>query len=215
MAIRSIAARIIGLIALAIPWTVHAFDFNYDPKIFAFLPVWCKYTPVWSSSAPDLNAEEHQRWNRLMGPQNFRHLHHYCAGLFLMTRGLYFEKTRAGRDALLARSLGEYDYVIARVEPTFPLIPEILTKKGETLVLLGRPEAMTPLHQAINLRGDYWPAYAALSDYFGNLGNVDEARQWLQKGLQAAPQSQALARRLAELDRNTKNAGPKNVAPRH
>ena len=215
MAIRSIAAQIIGLIGMAIPWSLHAMDFNYDPKVFAFLPAWCKYTPVWSSSAPGLNAEEHQRLNRLMGPQNFKHVHHYCAGLFLMTRALYFERTKTGRDTALTLSLGEYDYVLARVERTFPLIPEILTKKGETLVLLGRADAMVPLHQAIELKPDYWPAYVALSDYFAAFGNVEEARKWLQKGLEAAPNTQALARRLAELDKNPKNVASKNAAPRH
>ena len=215
MAIRSIAAQIIGLIGMAIPWSLHAMDFNYDPKVFAFLPAWCKYTPVWNSTAPGLDSKEGQRLERLMGPQNFRHVHHYCAGLFLMTRALYFEKTRAGRDTALRQSLGEYDYVLARVERTFPLIPEILTKKGETLVLLGRAEAMAPLHQAIELKSDYWPAYVALSDFFANVGNVEEARNWLRKGLEAAPTAQALARRLAELEKNPKTVAPKHAAPKH
>jgi hypothetical protein len=74
---------------------------------------------------------------------------------------------------------------------------------------------MEPLHRAINLRPDYWPAYVALSDYFANLGSFEDAREWLRKGLEAAPQSQALARRLAELDRSTKNAAPKNAATTH
>ena len=215
MAIRSIAARFIGLIAMAVPWSVHAMDYIYDAKVFAFLPEWCKYTPIWSSSVPNLNREEQERFNRLMGPQNFRHIHHYCAGLFLRTRALYFEKTKAERDAALKKSIGEYDYVILRVEPAFPLLPEIFTKKGEALVMLGLPEAMLPLHHAIRLKPDYWPAYIALSDYFANLGNIEDARKWLRKGLEAAPQSQPLARRLAELDRSTKNVAPKNAATTH
>jgi tetratricopeptide (TPR) repeat protein len=216
MAIRWIAAQFVGLIAMAVACGLHASDFKYDAKVFAFLPEWCKYTLLYEDSAPGgRNVEEGARWKRLMGPGNFRNLHHYCAGLFLMTRALYFEKTKAGRDAALKRSLGEYDYTILRVEPTFPLLPEILTKKGETLVMLGLPEAMEPLHQAISLRGDYWPAYAALSDYFANLGNAEQARQWLQKGLEAAPNATALARRLAELNSKTKNVVPKNGVPRH
>ena len=216
MASRSIAAQFMGLIAMAIPWGLHAqADFRYDAKVFAFLPEWCKYTPLWGSSAPGLKVEERERLHRLMGPQNFRHLHHYCRGLFLTARALYFEQTKAGRDAALTGSLGEYEYSILRVEPTFALLPEMLTKKGETLVLLGRAEAVVALHQAISLRGDYWPAYVALSDYFANLGNVEQARQWLQKGLNAAPQAQVLVRRLAELERKAKNVAPSNAAPKN
>jgi tetratricopeptide (TPR) repeat protein len=210
MAIRSIAAQLVGLIAMAVPWGLHASDFKYEAKVFAFLPEWCKYTPLYSNLAPGgRNAVEGERWNRLMGPQNFMHLHHYCAALFHTSRGMYFEKTKAGRDAAFALSLGEYDYAIARVEQTFPLLPEILTKKGETLVLLGRSEAIGPLHMAISLRADYWPAYAAMSDYFRNMGNVAEARQWLQKGLDAAPQAKPLARRLAELENRSHKAASK------
>jgi hypothetical protein len=133
------------------------------------------------------NPAEIERLNRIMGPQNFRHIHHYCRGLFLTASGVYFTRTKLHRDRALAASLGEYDYVIDRVEPSFTLLPEILTKKGESLVLLGQPEAVQALGRAINLRPDYWPAYAALSDYYRNIGNLKEARQWLQQGLVAAP----------------------------
>lgn len=216
MVIRWIAVRLAGVIALAIPWALHATDyksdyrFRYDPKVFAFLPEWCKHTVHYSAVVPGgPDRAEIARLNRLMGPQNFKHLHHYCRGLFYAVLGTYFEQTKADRDAVLSISVGECDYVIDRVEETFPLLPEILTRKGESLVLLKRPEAIGPLYRAISLKPDYWPAYAALSDYFRDMGSVDEARQWLKKGLAAAPQAKALSRRLAELDKHAAKAASK------
>src|SRR2546423_1559082 len=115
MRIRSIAARLV-LIVMALPLNAHAMEFIYDAKVFAFLPEWCKYTPIFQSSAPGGGndvREEVARLNAIMGPLNFRHLHHYCAGLIRTARALYFEKTKAARDVELAQSLGEYDYAIS------------------------------------------------------------------------------------------------------
>jgi tetratricopeptide (TPR) repeat protein len=185
----------------------HAQDYVYDPKVFAFMPEWCKYTPLYNpvvphqQSAADVRAEV-RRLNQLMGPQNFKHLHHYCRGLFSVTRARYFETSRIARERRLQYSIGEFDYVLNRVEPTFALLPEILTKKGESLVALRRPEAVEPLHRALQAKPDYWPAYAALSDYFRDIGEVARARQWLEKGLAAAPAATALQSRLAELDKS-------------
>jgi len=42
--------------------------------------------------------------------------------------------------------------------------------------------------------------YAALSDYYKSLGDLKSAREWVDKGLAAAPGTRALQRRLTELD---------------
>ena len=211
---RIVLAWLFGLAAMTVSVGVHAADYEYDPKVFAFLPEWCKYTALYAPVVPnnvrDPNAEAaRERWNRVMGPQNFKHLHHYCKGLFLATRGIYFETNNMARDHAFAVSINEYDYVLERVEPGFPLLPEILTKKGESQARLRRNDAIATLHRAINLKPDYWPAYAALSDYFKDIGNVEQARQWLQKGLSVAPQTKALERRLAELDKGARKASGK------
>jgi tetratricopeptide (TPR) repeat protein len=202
--------RSFGLVALLVSLGLHAQDsqnYVYDRKVFAFLPEWCKYTAYYNSVVPHErgNADarrEYERLNRLMGPQNFKHLHHYCRGLFVVARARYFEPSKTARDRLLRNSIAEFNYVLNRVEPTFALLPEILTKKGESYARLGRPEAVEPLHRALQAKPDYWPAYAALSDYFRDTGQVEQARQWLQKGLAAAPNATPLQRRLAEIDNN-------------
>jgi tetratricopeptide (TPR) repeat protein len=191
------------LVALLVSYGLHAQDYVYDRKVFAFLPEWCKYTTYYNSVIPHEEVRrEQERLNRLMGPQNFRHLHHYCRGLFVVARARYFETSKTVRDRLLRNSIAEFDYALNRVAPTFALLPEILTKKGESLAALRRPEAVEPLHRALQAKPDYWPAYAALSDYFMDTGQVEQARQWLEKGVAAAPNAKPLQRRLAEIDKN-------------
>jgi tetratricopeptide (TPR) repeat protein len=208
------AWKLLGLGTVFLSFSLCAADYEYDPKVFAFLPEWCKYTPLYAPVVPDQRTaaevqREIQRLNQIMGPQNFRHLHHYCRGLFQATRARHFEKTGADRDRLLRDSIGEFDYVLQRVEPTFVLLPEILTKKGESLVSLRSPDAIAPLQRAVELKPDYWPAYAALSDYFRDIGQLSQARQWLEKGLSAAPNASPLRRRLAEIEKSAQKAPPR------
>jgi tetratricopeptide (TPR) repeat protein len=172
-----------------------------DPKLLALLPPYCKYTTYYNQEVPGGNdVTQIERWRGVMGPQNFVHLHHYCFGLENTNRALYFSSSKQDRDRELRASLNEFDYVINRVAADFALLPEILTRRGENLLRLGNaPRALLDLNRAIELKPDHWPPYAALSDYYKGLGELDSAREWAEKGLSAAPGARPLQRRLAEL----------------
>ena len=175
---------------------------QYDPKLLAMLPPYCKYLQVYRENVPGGNdPAQIERWTRILGPQNYLHLHHYCWGLEDTSKGLYFSTNSRERTFEFAEAVREFDYVLARVTPDFALLPEILTKRGENLLRLGKTaEGVRDLSRAIELKPDHWPPYAALSDYYKSLNDLDSARQWAQKGLSAAPGTKALERRLAELD---------------
>jgi tetratricopeptide (TPR) repeat protein len=176
---------------------------QYDPKQLAMLPPYCKYTQLYRDNVPGGN-DPHQieRWGSILGAANFHHLHHYCFGLENTNRALYFTSTKQERNFELSQSVREFDYVLERVPPDFPLLPEILTRRGENLLRLGNgPQGVLDLNRAIELKPDHWPPYAALSDYYKALGDVASAREWAEKGLSAAPGTKALQRRLAELEK--------------
>ena len=136
-----------------------------------------------------------------MGERNFSHMHHYCWALENTNRGLYSSRNKLERDRHLSTSLGDFDYVIRNVSKDFPLLPEILTKKAENLMRIGRgPDAVGDLIRAMELKPDYWPSYAALGDYYRNLGDTGAAKAWLEKGLAASPSAKPLKRRLQKLD---------------
>ena len=172
---------------------------NYDVTM---LPPYCKYTQLYREKVRGGgDAEQIARWNSILGAGNFWHLHHYCFGLEHSNQALYSSRTKQERDSRLAQSVTEFRYVLERVSPDFALVPEILTRKGESLLRLGNgPEGVADLLRAIELKPDYWPPYATLSDYHRTLGDFEEARTWVQRGLSAAPGTTALQRRLAEID---------------
>jgi tetratricopeptide (TPR) repeat protein len=174
---------------------------TYDPSQIYMLPVYCKYTPIFRERVPGgNNRAEIERWTTSMG-STFNHMHHYCWGLMASNRAAFLSDTRQDRMHNLSVSINEFDYVIQRAPLDFALLPEILTRKGESLIRLDRAgEGMLEFQRAIKIKADYAPAYAAMGDYYKETGQLAKARESLEKGLSAAPNAKALMRRLAALD---------------
>jgi tetratricopeptide (TPR) repeat protein len=168
------------------------------------LPRYCIHTPHLRDKVPGGNdPEQRKRWSSVMG-ETFIHMHHYCYGLMDFNRATLLAREPHVRKFYLQNAINEFDYVLARAPQSFVLLPEILAKKGETLIRQGRGAlAVEPLERAMELRPDYWPPYAHLSDYYKDAGDPKLARQVLERGLSNSPDAKGLQRRLAELD-----AGP-------
>lgn len=206
-----------GLTAVLLaPVHVGAQRKSYDPREMAMLPSYCKYTQLIRQFVPGGNDRaELKRWTDLMGGM-FMHMHHYCWGLMHTNKALFLAKNRKERMLHLNFSIREFDYVIRNAKPDFVLLPEILTKKGENLIRLGRaPQGIPELVHAIELKADYWPPYAVLSDYFKGTKDLAKAREWLEKGLSASPDAKALQQRLAELGggKGQQSASPPQTKP--
>jgi len=188
-------------LSLALLTPLYAQDpHTYEPSLILKLPPYCKHTMFFTERVPGgNNPDEIRRWKTLMGP-TFIHMHHYCYGLMATNRAIYLSTTRADRMHNLGVSIVEFDYVIQRAPPEFGLLPEILTNKGENLIMMDRgPEGVGVLQNAIDIKPDYWRSYAVVSDYYKSVGAPAKAREWLEKGLSAAPGTRSLTRRLAEL----------------
>jgi len=181
---------------------------GYDPREVALLPGYCKYTQLFRDHVPGgNNATEIAHWYQTMG-HPFHAMHHYCWGLMKTNRALLLARTTYVRKFYLKSALREYDYVIDSAPPDFFMLPEIYTKRGENLLRLNEiGEALVSLQHAIQLKPDYWPPYADLSDYFKRAGSPGRAMEWLRKGLAASPDAKPLLERLAELGPE-KGAGP-------
>ncbi len=174
---------------------------EYDVRELPLLPEYCKFTQDFREKVPGgSEAGQWEHWTAVLGPA-FVHLHHYCWGLMKANRGFFLARDAFARTHFLNDAIREYDYVITRSSPDFVLLPEVLTKKGQALLRLGRvPAAMGVLERAMDLKPDYWPPYAYASDYYLDVGDRDRAREYLARGIAAAPTATALQRRLKEID---------------
>lgn len=171
-----------------------------DPREVALLPGYCKYTQLFRAIVPGGSDQTTvDSWYARLGPE-FNHLHHYCLGMMKENRAILLSRDPSSRRFYLNDAIIEYDYVIERMPQDYVLLPEILTKKAQDLVLLGRgPLAEFEFQRAIALKSDYWPPYAYLSDYYKGIGEIGKARGALETGLAKAPETEALQRRLSEL----------------
>jgi tetratricopeptide (TPR) repeat protein len=173
----------------------------YDSREVAMLPRYCKHTQSFRERVPGGNNDaEIKRLYEVLGP-TFHAMHHYCWGLMNTNRALYLSTNKHGKAWYLTTTIGDFDYVIDRAPANFPLLPEILTKKGENLIRLGRgAAAVKELQRAIELKSDYGPPYLALSDYYKESGDLVTARELLESVASFAPEAPGLKRRLAALD---------------
>jgi tetratricopeptide (TPR) repeat protein len=176
-------------------------EYSFDPREVALLPHYCAYTKVFRNFVPGGNNKaEIDRWSAVMG-STFNAMHHYCWGLMKTNRALLLARDKKTKAYYLSAAIDDFNFVFRYASRDFVLMPEILTRKGENLILLGRgANGLTELQRAIEIKPDYWQAYAALSDYYESIGDVAKARELLQKALTFAPDEKALSRRLADLD---------------
>lgn len=193
--------------ALFVPMRLMAQLPSMNPNELAMLPPYCKYTQYFRDHVPGGNdLAKIKEWYAIMGgswPTTgiFHAMHHYCEGLLDVNFAKFHARTPQERQARLEASIRQFDYVIRSSQPGEKLLPEFFTKKGESLVALGRgPQAAMEFNRAIEIKPDYWPPYASLSDYYKSIGNIKLAREALERGLAASPDARALSRRLAEID---------------
>lgn len=181
---------------------------GYPPQVMAYdarevgrLPNYCKYTQNFRERLPGGNdSAQISYWYSVMG-ETFHAMHHYCWGLMKLNRALYLARTDQARRFYFGDAILEFDYVLERSPENFILRPEILTKKGQSLIRLGRgPAAIPLLEKAIELKPDYWPPYVQLSDYYKESGQIALARETLERALAQSPGVESLKQRLAELD---------------
>jgi hypothetical protein len=174
----------------------------YDSREIAKLPGYCIYTQSFRDRVPGGNNQQMiDHYYSTLGT-TFHALHHYCWGLMKTNRALYLARTDQARRFYFDSAIGEYDYVIERATPGFVLMPEILSRKGQNLVRLGRgAQGVIEFERAIELRPDYWPPYAYASDYYQEIGEVAKAKEFLEKALKFSPNTSALKERLARLDK--------------
>lgn len=198
--LKSVTAWVGLVLVLAFSPNSRASDDGWDPLMISMLPPYCKYSAIYSQRLGVRDAEQHKYWRQVVGP-GFAHIHHYCNGLRQTNMALLRTRDKRERRSLLTISINEFDYVIRNVKEDFVLLPEILTKKGENLIRIGRgSESIEVMESAMRIKPDYWPPYAHLGDYYKAMGERDKARTVLERGLARSPGEEALVSRLKKLN---------------
>ena len=182
------------------PLGAHAVE-EYTDAEAALLPNWCEFHRKGSTSDPMVAAKLAAFKREGCGGQ-----HHYCWGMATANRVLmpstlgYPSLDRAKMTWEFEAAVGDLDYVIKHSKGTCSLIPDIHTKSGEWMTLVGRyDQAEKRFRKAIGVKNDFAPAYIGLSDLFEIREKPNDALAVLQAGIKANPQSTALKKKLSRL----------------
>lgn len=140
------------------------------------------------------------RLQQLFGNRDWQHIHHYCFALNFINRARNALVNDSRQRYYLQNAASNLNYMITHTGPDFILLPEIYIKYGNVLEMQGKTlEAIDSYHKAIKVKPDYTSGYIALSEYYKGIGDIKQARKFLELGLENNPDSKSLKRRLSRL----------------
>lgn len=149
---------------------------------------------------PLVPEAERAEWAARLGEKDYKTFHHYCWALIFLRRG-HEAQTELQRTNDFKYAVENFVFVQRNASPQFPLMPEVNLQKGLALRLLkDDPAAAREFTNALRLKPDYTPAYAALVDLLLDGGDEEGARQILATGIERVPDSKILARKKAEIE---------------
>ena len=166
----------------------------------ALLPEYCKHAQAFKEKYG--TQEGHKQWLDRLGP-TYLALHHYCWALIAIQRSLKPGVTKQDRDFNLRSAAADIYYVVERADASFVLLPEILTRRGESLrKLRDFPNAESSYRRAIEVKPDYWPAHLGLAQSYVDRGDRAAARKQLEQSIPQVSDARMLKKMLADLQRS-------------
>jgi tetratricopeptide (TPR) repeat protein len=135
-----------------------------------------------------------------MGRGNFTGGNHYCYGLIRIHRcNKVYDKAKQA--SCFKRPIKEMDYTLEHTSKNFPYRAMAYFHRGDLYLRLNDTfKAEQDLLQAISIKPNYTRAYGKLFDIYFERGDLELAREILDKGLKHKPNSRSLKRRLKKLD---------------
>ncbi len=163
----------------------------------ALLPEFCRHTQLIIERHGSAPAQ--REWVERVGP-SFMHMHHYCIAVVAYVRSFRHTNSITDRKGYLGFAEDNLSYVVRNAEPTFALLPEVLFRRGQTRVRLGKiAEGIKDLEDAIAADPKHARAHYALAQALLGRNDRKGAEAALRTGLKHSPESRLLKSALAEL----------------
>ena len=152
-----------------------------------------KAMPPYCMARLDRDESMEAHWQSVLGPA-YLHAHHYCYAIGFLNR-YYKSRTTRDKSFNLQSAMTNMNYVIARVDSTFVLLPEIYMNRGLVQSLMKKDgAALTDFLKAIELDPGLARAYSMAGEIYVKLKKNDEALKLATEGLRHSPDSTVLKR---------------------
>lgn len=142
-------------------------------------------------------------WESVLG-KAFWDMHHYCWALVHQQRANRTDTSPQQREYLHRTAINDYYYIInnatERGERDLVVLPELYYRAGDAYLQINEIAAASiEFEKSRAAKPDYWPAYVGLATVQERLGRRKEAREILEKALEAIPDEPGLKNALAKL----------------
>jgi hypothetical protein len=195
-------------VAIAFHATARAQLDNITPGELALMPPYCQDVQTmngWSKTKPSPRTGY---WIGVMG-ESFWTMHHHCWGLIRTRRAMAAGVSPMVRESQLKHSVADYEFVVINSSKDFVLLPEVLTRLGETHLMLGNPgAAYDAFTKARSLKPDYWPPYQRWAEVLIKTNQKAEAKKLVEQGLRHSPNAKPLQEQYRLLGGNPHDIQP-------
>jgi tetratricopeptide (TPR) repeat protein len=172
----------------------------------SLLPEYCAYTNTTGMylRGTGIVSEGAKKWFAINGESNQKHIHHYCWAMLRLLRSHSAQASNQVKKNLRDSALADIDYSIENSTADFPLLAELLTRKGTTLTLLNRRrEAFAAFKDAIKTKPTHAAAYYELAHLQWREGDSASAQATIASGLTELPNSEMLKKLQLEIGQKT------------
>ena len=168
------------------------------PGEYEWLPVWCRY--MQSSNYKPQDPQKAAKWRAYLGP-NWLHDHHFCWGLSLRMKA-FKESDEGRRNNYFKDVIQNMEYVLRRSSGPHIIEHETYYYMAEAYEMQGKKHLAERYYlQALDTKPTYLQGILKLIDFYRGENRIALAFEYLRKGLEAHPNSRALARRKAKLEK--------------
>ena len=176
----------VSFCALMFAQSAHAFTFEPTELQYYLMPDYCKAKMSdfhrnregsWSVRFP-IDEKRIAYWKNAIG-NDFKHMHHYCAGLVALSRAQTNPSSGAWRGAV-----SEISYTLSRSQPGSPLWKQMTIDYARALEGMGDGDkAMELLTQLVQRYPNNGDAYIALARTLERNGDLPGGIAVLEKGM--------------------------------
>lgn len=192
-----VTAALGAALCLAVP--AHAQVRDMKPEDVAGLPEYCPHTLTFVGQYGSKEGATY--WKSRFGDAAYAGMHHYCWALLHLRRAAAPRVSAVDKRGHYNAAVSDIDFLLRRTSDDFPLLPEVLTRRGEANMHLKRfTDAENDYRKAIFLRSDYWPAYAKLAMTYQQQRRYDSAKQVLTDGIGKVSDPRVLKSMLDQLN---------------
>jgi tetratricopeptide (TPR) repeat protein len=198
-------ALLIGVLLIT-SCDVFAFSFVPDQSEWNLWKPYCKARFAENTNSRlvdfklDISKAEIEKWKKIIGSGEFRHLHHYCAGVIWLHRSYEVSHNQQAKRSRLKNAIGEITYTYSKIDVSSKLYVVMSGKLAEAYEAAGESvKATTVISTLLEKKSKDPAAYVVSAQHYKRKGDLDAAIEILKDGEKNVKKAAKIHYQLAKM----------------